>query len=128
MSSRNSKSGPSTVVAPTLLSAQFLLRRPKPGCVRFKEARRLDAAAVTARQESLQAKIVPDGITLSGYEVRNFLGANDTEPKVSARIPLDRHSFDRADKGTMGYILVVFAKDGDMVNVMELIASLFQGE
>ena len=128
MSSRNSKSGPSTVVASALLSTQFLLCRPKPGCVRLKEARGLDAAAVTARQKSLQAKIVPDGFTLSGYEVRNFLGANDTKPIVSARIPLDRHSLDRADKGTMGYILVVFAKDGDMVIVMELIAGLFQSE
>ena len=122
------KSGSRPVITTLLLSAQFLLCRPQFGCVRFKETRRLDVASVAACQESFETEIVPDGITLSGSEIRDFLNTNDAEPKVSARIPLDRHSFNCTDKRTMSYILIVSSRDGDMVVVMELIAGLFQGE
>ena len=117
-----------TISAPNLLAAQFPLRNTQSRSIRLKEARRLDAATVAAGEEVLESKVIPDGITLSGYDVGRGLYTHDAEPIVTAVVSLDGHGLDDAFIRTVCYILVVPAEDGDVIAVMELIPSLLQRE
>ena len=114
------------VPATNLLAAQFPLRDTQSRSIRLKEAWRLDAAPVAAGEEILESKVIPDGITLSGCDVRRRLRTYDAEPMVTAVISLDGHGLDDAFIRTVCYILVVPAEDGDVIAVVELIPSLLQ--
>ena len=114
-----------TISAPNLLAAQFPLRNTQSRSIRLKEARRLDAAPVAAGEEILESEVIPDGITLSGCDVRRRLRTYDAEPIVAAVISLDGHGLDDAFIRTVCYILVVPAEDGDVLPSWSLYPACF---
>ena len=76
----------------------------------------------------LQSEVIPDGITLSGYDFGRGLCTHDTEPEITAVISLNGHSLDSAFVWAVRYILIVFAEDSDVVPIMEFVPRLFQCE